>query len=127
MKVDAYKRVGYTTSSHNNLLPSNVHVKEYYKTLITHPVSNPIALFRSFYEDIVYSGLREDYTPAKRKKTIRFNQFILLILIAHFVCVISYFCFGLYISALINLSAAYIFIVAYHLNLRRQFKLARFV
>jgi signal transduction histidine kinase len=91
-------------------------------------VSNPIVyLFRSFYEDIVYSGIREEYSPSKRKKTIRFNQFILLILIAHFVCVISYFCFGLYISALINLSAAYIFIVAYHLNLRRKFLLARMV
>jgi signal transduction histidine kinase len=91
-------------------------------------VSNPIVyLFQSFYEDIVYSGIREEYSPSKRKKTVRFNQFILLILIAHFVCVISYFCFGLYISALINLSAAYIFIVAYHLNLRRQFLLARMV
>ena len=89
-------------------------------------MSNPIvSVFSSFYGDIVYSGLRDDYSPAKRKKTIRFNQFILLILIAHFVCVISYFCFGLYISALINLTAAYFFIVAYHLNLRRQFKLAR--
>jgi signal transduction histidine kinase len=89
-------------------------------------VSNPIAsVFTSFYGDIVYSGLRDDDSPGKRKKTIRFNQFILLILIAHFVCVISYFCFGLYISALINLTAAYFFIVAYHLNLRRQFKLAR--
>src|ERR1700744_2660560 len=82
-------------------------------------------MLTSFYEDLVYSGLRDDSSPAKRKKTIRFNQFILLILIAHFVCVISYFCFGLYISALINLSAAYIFIVAYHLNLRRQYQLAR--
>ena len=44
---------------------------------------------------------------------------------AHFVCVISYFIFGLYISALINLSAAYIFIVAYHLNLRKLYLLAR--
>lgn len=89
-------------------------------------MSNPIvSVFASFYGDIVYSGLRDDYSPAKKKKTIRFNQFILLILIAHFVCVISYFCFGLYISALINLTAAYFFIVAYHLNLRRQFKLAR--
>ena len=89
---------------------------------------NPfILLFKSFYEDIVYSGLREEYSPSKRKKTIRFNQFILLILIAHFVSVISYFAFGLYISALINLSAAYIFIVAYHLNLRRKYLLARMV
>ena len=108
-------------------MPSNVHVEEYSKTLIPHPVSNPFVLFQSFYEDIVYSGLREDYTHSKRKKTIRFNQFILLILIAHFVCVISYFCFGLYISALINLSAAYIFIIAYHLNLRRHYALARVV
>lgn len=91
-------------------------------------MSNPIvSLFRSFYEDIVYSGIREEYSASKRKKTIRFNQFILLILIAHFVCVISYFYFKLYISALINLSAAYIFIVAYHLNLRRKFLLARIV
>jgi len=86
-----------------------------------------ILLCKSFYEDIVYSGLREEYSLSKRKKTIRFNQFILLILIAHFVSVISYFAFGLYISALINLSAAYIFIVAYHLNLRRKYLLARMV
>jgi signal transduction histidine kinase len=91
-------------------------------------VSYPIVLVcKSFYEDIVYSGLREEPSDSKRKKTIRFNQFILLILTAHFVCVISYFCFGLYISALINLSAAYIFIVAYHLNLRRKYPLARVV
>src|ERR1700743_1121058 len=82
-------------------------------------------MFTSFYEDIVYSGLRDEPSPVKRKKTIRFNQFILLILVAHFVCVISYFIFGLYISALINLSAAYIFIVAYHLNLRKLYLLAR--
>lgn len=91
-------------------------------------MSYPIVLVcKSFYEDIVYSGLREEPSDSKRKKTIRFNQFILLILTAHFVCVISYFCFGLYISALINLSAAYIFIVAYHLNLRRKYPLARVV
>jgi signal transduction histidine kinase len=89
-------------------------------------VSNPlVSVFSSFYGDIVYSGLGGENSPVKRKKTIRFNQFILLILIAHFVCVISYFIFGLYISALINLSAAYIFIVAYHLNLRRKYLFAR--
>src|ERR1700757_4187865 len=82
-------------------------------------------MFTSFYEDMVYSGLRDEPSPVKRKKTTRFNQFILLILIAHFVCVISCFCFGLYISALINLSAAYFFIIAYHLNLRRKYMFAR--
>jgi signal transduction histidine kinase len=91
-------------------------------------VSNPIvSIFGSFYADVVYSGLRDDYSPAKKKKTIRFNQFILLILLAHFVCVISYFIFGLYISALINLSAAYIFILAYHLNLRKKYLFARII
>src|SRR6201996_2802583 len=84
-------------------------------------------MFTSFYEDIVYSGLRDEHSPVKRKKTVRFNQFILLILIAHFVCVVSYFCFGLYISALINLSPAYFFILAYHLNLRKKYLLARMV
>jgi signal transduction histidine kinase/CheY-like chemotaxis protein len=76
---------------------------------------------------LVYSGLKDEHSPTKRKKTIRFNQFILLILVAHFVCVVSYFIFGLYISALINLSTAYIFIVAYHLNVRRHYLLARVI
>jgi len=91
-------------------------------------VSNQIvSIFTSFYNDLVYSGLKDEHSPTKRKKTIRFNQFILLILVAHFVCVISYFYFGLYISALINLSTAYIFIVAYHLNLRKRYLLARVI
>ena len=89
-------------------------------------LSNPLILtFRSFYEDIIYSGIREDYSLSKQRKMIRFNQFILLILIANFVSVISYFSYGLYISALVNLSAAYFFILAFHLNKKRQFELAR--
>ena len=96
------------------------------KHLNTNPLSNHLILtFRSFYEDIVYSGLREDYTHSQRRKTIRFNQFVVLTLIANFTCVISYFVYGLYISALINLSSAYIFILAFHLNQRRKYKFAR--
>ena len=93
---------------------------------ITIPLNNHLILAcRSFYEDVIYSGLREDYSPSRQRKTIRFNQFILLTLIANFVSVISYFSYGLYISALINLSAAYFFILAFHLNQRRKFELAR--
>jgi len=89
-------------------------------------VNNHLLLtLRSFYEDIVYSGVHEEYSIAQNKKTIRFNQFILLILIATFSSVASYFFYGLYISALVNLSAAYIFIVAFHFNLRKYFGLAR--
>ena len=80
---------------------------------------------KSFYEDVVYSGLGKEPSIPNRKQIVRFNQFILLILVANFVCVISYFCYGLYISALINLSAAYIFIMAYQLNLRRHYLVAR--
>jgi len=80
---------------------------------------------KSFYEDIVYSGLGGEPSITRQKQTIRFNQFILLILAANFVCVISYFIYGLYISALINLSAAYVFIMAYQLNLRRHYLPAR--
>ena len=80
---------------------------------------------KSFYEDVVYSGLGKEPSIPNRKQIVRFNQFILLILVANFVCVISYFCYGLYISALINLSAAYIFIMAYQVNLRRHYLVAR--
>ncbi|HEY4209211.1 MAG TPA: PAS domain-containing protein, partial [Puia sp.] len=80
---------------------------------------------KSFYEDIVYSSLGREPSIARQKQTIRFNQFILLILVANFICVISYFIYGLYISALVNLSSAYLFIMAYQLNLRRHYLIGR--
>ena len=55
-----------------------------------------------------------------RKKIIRFNQFIILILSGNLLSVVSYFSLSLYISALINLSAAYVFILAFHLNSRKK-------
>ena len=87
--------------------------------------SQSTSFLRSFYEDIIYSGLDQTFSAAARQKIIRFNQFIILILLANIVCVISYFLYGLYISALINLSSAYIFIVAYHIGLRRYYSFAR--
>jgi signal transduction histidine kinase len=41
--------------------------------------------------------------------------------------VVSYFALSLYISALINLSAGYIFILAFHLNSKKRFELARII
>ena len=41
--------------------------------------------------------------------------------------VISYFTLSLYISALVNLSAGYIFILAFHLNSKKRFELARII
>ena len=82
---------------------------------------------RSFYEDIIYSGLRDDYSQSRQRKMIRFNQFILLTLIANFISVISYFSYSLYISALVNLSAAYFFIIAFQLNKKGHFEWARII
>ncbi len=41
--------------------------------------------------------------------------------------VVSYFTLSLYISALINLSAGYIFILAFHLNSKKKFEMARII
>ena len=41
--------------------------------------------------------------------------------------VVSYFTLSLYISALINLSTGYIFILAFHLNSKKRFELARII
>ena len=41
--------------------------------------------------------------------------------------VVSYFTLSLYISALINLSAGYIFILAFHLNSKKRFEMARII
>jgi signal transduction histidine kinase/CheY-like chemotaxis protein len=79
----------------------------------------------SIYEYIAYSGLEINDSASRRKKTVRFNQFIILALTANFISVITYFFYSLYISALINLTAAYFFILASHLNSKRRFELAR--
>ncbi|HTQ27079.1 MAG TPA: ATP-binding protein [Puia sp.] len=81
----------------------------------------------SVYQDIAFSGLDETNSIAQRKKIIRFNQFIILTLCANLLSVVSYFTLSLYISALINLTAAYIFILAFHLNSKKRFELARIV
>ncbi|HVU85521.1 MAG TPA: hypothetical protein VHC50_11810, partial [Puia sp.] len=69
----------------------------------------------------------ESNTSSKRKKIIRFNQFIFLTLCGNLLSVVSYFTLSLYISALINLSAGYIFILAFHLNARKRFEMARII
>jgi hypothetical protein len=66
-------------------------------------------------------------TISQRKKIIRFNQFIFLTLCGTMLSVVSYFTLSLYISALVNLSAGYIFILAFHLNSKKRFELARII
>jgi signal transduction histidine kinase/CheY-like chemotaxis protein len=83
------------------------------------------SLFWSIYGYIAYSGLESDQSQTLRNKIVRFNQFIILALTANFVSVVTYFFYSLYISALINLTAAYFFILAFHLNSKRRYELAR--
>lgn len=79
----------------------------------------------SVYQDIVFSGLDADTPEAESKKITRFNQFIFLTLCGNLLSVVSYFTLSLYISALVNLSAGYIFILSFHLNGRKKFDQAR--
>src|SRR5215470_6064651 len=81
----------------------------------------------SVYQDIAYSGLDDSNSVAQRKKIIRFNQFIILTLCGNLLSVVSYFTLSLYISALINLTAGYIFILAFHLNSKKRYELARII
>ncbi len=96
-------------------------------TLIPSLKSRISPVLWSVYQDIVYSGLDESNTSSQRKKIIRFNQFIFLTLCGNMLSVVSYFTLSLYISALINLSAGYIFILAFHLNAKKRFELARII
>ena len=86
----------------------------------------PSAL-RSLYEDFFYSGLYDNISPDQRKKVIRFNTFIFLALLANVFAVISYFSHSLYISALINITSAYFFLVAYYCNNKKRLTLARMI
>jgi signal transduction histidine kinase/CheY-like chemotaxis protein len=82
---------------------------------------------RSLYEDFFHSGLHEGMSSDKRKKVIRFNTFIFLVLFANVLAVISYFTHNLYYSALINITSAYFFLVAYYCNSKRRLALARMI
>ncbi len=81
----------------------------------------------TIYEDIAFSGVDSTTSISERKKIIRFNQFIILILSGNLLSVVSYFSLSLYISALVNLTAAYVFILAFHLNSKRKFEMARII
>ncbi len=81
----------------------------------------------SIYRDIVFSGLQEGITKDQRKKIIGFNQFILLALLVNFFSVISYFYHKLYISALINITSAYFFLLAFYLGSKRKLEAGRII
>lgn len=81
----------------------------------------------SIYRDIVFSGLQEGITKDQRKKIIGFNQFILLALLVNFFSVISYFYHKLYISALINITSAYFFLLAFYFGSRRKLETGRII
>lgn len=80
----------------------------------------------SIYRDVVYSGLNDSIVNKdKRKKIIRFNQFVTLALLVNFFSVIIYFYNSLYISALINITSAYIFLLAYFFNSKGRLEVGR--
>lgn len=79
----------------------------------------------SIYRDIVYSGLNDTINKDLRKKIIRFNQFVTLALLVNFFSVIIYFYNSLYISALINITSAYIFLLAYYFNGKGRLEVGR--
>lgn len=81
----------------------------------------------SIYREIVYSGLYEGVSKDLRNKIIRFNQFILLALLLNFFQVLSYFYHKLYISALINVTSAYFFLLAFWFGSRRKLETGRFI
>jgi signal transduction histidine kinase len=81
----------------------------------------------SIYRDIVYSGLDNDISRDQRKKIIRLNQFVLLALLVNFLSVISYFYNKLYISALINITSAYFFLLAFYFSSKRQLEIGRII
>lgn len=71
------------------------------------------------YRDILYSGI-EGETKEQTKKIIRLNQFVILALLVNFFSVLTYFINGLYISALINITSAYFFLLAYYFNAKKK-------
>ncbi len=81
----------------------------------------------SIYRDIIYSGLADEANRDQRKKITRFNQFIILALLVNFFSVLVYFYHKLYISALINITSAYFFLLAYYFSSRGKLEVGRII
>jgi signal transduction histidine kinase len=79
------------------------------------------------YQDILHSGLWGVTAKEERKKILRLNQFVILALFMNFLSVLLYFLNGLYISALINITSAYFFLLAYYCNSRQMLGLGRII
>ncbi len=80
----------------------------------------------SIYRDIVYSGLDDSIVNKdQRKKIVRFNQFVILALLVNFFTVIIYFYNKLYISALINITSAYIFLLSFYFSSKGRLEVGR--
>lgn len=75
------------------------------------------------YRDILYSGIDGAISKEQTKKIIRMNQFVVLALLINFFSVLTYFINGLYISALINITSAYFFLLAYYFNSKKKLEL----
>jgi PAS domain S-box-containing protein len=84
-------------------------------------------LIYSIYREIVHSGLHDGVSKELRKRIIRFNQFILLALLLNFFSVFSYFYHKLYISALVNITSAYFFLLAFYFGSRRKLETGRII
>jgi len=79
----------------------------------------------SIYQDIIYTGVNEGISRDSEKKIIRFNQFIILALLVNCFSVGIYIYHKLYISGLINVTSAYLFLLAYYFNYRRRLEAGR--
>ncbi len=82
---------------------------------------------RLIYQDILYSGLEGEVSKEQRKKILRLNQFVVLALLINFFSVFIYFFYSLYISALINITSAYFFLLAYWFNSRKKLEAGRII
>ncbi|MBL7698916.1 MAG: response regulator [Chitinophagaceae bacterium] len=72
------------------------------------------------YRDILYSGIAGSTSKEQTRKIIRLNQFVILALLVNFFSVLTYFINSLYISALINITSAYFFLLAYYFNGKKK-------
>ena len=79
------------------------------------------------YRDIVYSDIPDTLSRDLKLRILRFNQFVILALLINFFAVISYFYHNLYISALINITSAFFFLLAFYFKSRGWLDVARLV
>ncbi|MGC4036634.1 MAG: ATP-binding protein [Chitinophagaceae bacterium] len=84
-----------------------------------------LSFFKENYSTVLYSGIHSDLSPGIRKSIFLMNRILLMAIMINLAGLIYYFISDLYLSALVNLATAVIFMTGIYSNYLKKIHAAK--